>query len=235
MTHYGDYDEEGSSLGGPNIKWLLLLGLIALGWYLFRMRTDPIEGLFFADIALIGSIVFIAFLKLEDADMKHRTRKFIANGLYTTITNDPAIRIGAYAIFRAGGIDSWGFKWPGGDGSIIAPISCLTNVGECIVANTRMIKVPPNELPDTIREELEKIKYPTPYYYGIPDASQLLNIPEGEELLAEMRLLNKENQMLKRRFRETLSTEESYKEHKKRMAEMDGGSKRGFFEKLFND
>jgi len=229
-----DEDENYESDTKSNIKWVLIFGIMALAWYLFRGKF----GSFDMDnltIWVIIIVLLILFGKLTDSDLKNRSPKLISNPIHTTITGEPVAIIGGYAAFRAGGVNAFNFIMEGRDGTVIVPISTLTNVGKCTVANTRITRVPISELPDSMREEIENRDLPKPYYLGIPDVSQMLNIPESSELLTEIRHLNKENQMLKKQVKDLLSYKEGYTEHQRRMAEMVSGSKKSWGERVFGD
>lgn len=172
--------------------WWLILAIAFV--ILFRGRI----GLISADTAttyFIGFIFVVFFMKMTWTEFKHRTPKLIYNPYFST-TDGTFSSVGNYGIFRLGSIKAMGIYVPGNEGALVCPIQSINKIGSSVATTCRVELVRLDELPPETASVITQYNIPAPYLLGFADEEQILNRPEIQTVINELKQRNKENKML---------------------------------------
>jgi hypothetical protein len=174
------------------------------------------------DKAMFWAIVLVSGVygfKAADMAYKNATAKIIANPLFSSIAEGNFREIGGYGVFRVGGIDSFGFKIAGREGTWVVPLAAITNFGRNIALSVRLERVRLEELPPDVIREIDAYNYPKPYFYGMVDEKIIMSYPEVVFLKNELKQRNSENKMLVDALNERWDMFEKHQSHARRMSE----------------
>ena len=199
---------------------LLIIGIIILilgaGRLGDKNETFTIDGtkVYNLDKAVFFFLLIFnvaTLVKLSELGLKHGSPVLTTTNYKTSITEINA-KIGNWVIFRAGGIKK-GIILQGKDGTIIAPFSSMTPVGQNVVLNVFLKKIPSQELPPDVLEYLIIKKLPKPWLWGICTEEQMLNKhidideityikePSTDDLFYMLRIANETINQLRESFK----------------------------------
>lgn len=172
-------DEEDQVVGSRSWKsqllkpTTLLLILILLFAYVMQGRMGSVtydKAQFIAFAVLIGVMMF----KLTDTYLKHKTAKIVFHGGFSTTRGRRDV-VGNYGVYSLGDI-RFGIEVKGRDGTLVAPITASTKVGNSWVLMARVEIVDPLELPPDVMVHCKQNNYKPPYFMGYADEEQYLDV-----------------------------------------------------------
>lgn len=229
-----DQEDEDYSTG---FSWLKAIPLIfIIGLVLFatgKVGTTIMDN---AHIWSIG-IALISLIALwSDSTLHAGSPQFIGNPIHTSINPGSIRTVGNYTIVRLGGFYKYGMHSQGSEGTAIMPNSAVNIRGRSIDGAVQFVPTPFEDLSPEVKETIDKFKYPKPFWFGLTDTVEFVNVPDLTFLESEIKLLNRQYSRMEEQLKDKYENIERAIEHSKRLSDtMNGGFFRSRFRKPKDD
>lgn len=165
-----------------------LLGLLLQG----QLGTTVIDN---ASLLSWGLIMMLVLVEGVDAQFRHKSPKIVTPAFVTTYSAKDIMSHGDFLIVRLGGVQAYGFYWPGNEGTLVVHKSAVNYIGDSIVITAMPEVVSFEELPPETRPWIEQLGLPEPHLMALVSEADLRK-PDVAAIVQKIKAIDRANKEL---------------------------------------